>query len=115
VHTLQHLSFFVTALLFWNALFVVPRQRSGVAVLYLFTTTVHTSVLGALITFASDPWYASYLERSALYGLSALEDQQLGGLIMWVPCSLVYLAAALILLGRWLDVSRGAVVDGAGR
>jgi putative membrane protein len=103
VHDLQHFTFLVTALLFWSALLHARgRENQGTAVLYLFTTTVHTSVLGALITFGAEPWYPAYLDTAPLAGLSALEDQQLGGLIMWVPGSLVYIGIGLTLLARWI-------------
>jgi putative membrane protein len=106
VHDWQHATFLVTALIFWHALLhKSARARHGMALLYLFTTTIHTGVLGALLTFAGRPLYstldAGLREASAL---SALEDQQLGGLIMWVPGSLVYVAAALWLAARWLRV-----------
>lgn len=106
IHDLQHVSFVLTALLFWFALLRAhPRQSHGAGALYLFTTMVHTTVLGALITFAASPWYPTYLHSAPEWGLTALEDQQLGGLIMWVPGSLVYLLAALALLARWIGAS----------
>jgi putative membrane protein len=106
IHDLQHFSFLATALLFWSALLHENRQqRRGAAILYLFTTTVHTGVLGALITLAAHPWYSPYLQTSPRWGLTPLEDQQLGGLIMWVPGSLVYIGAALVLLARYLGES----------
>jgi cytochrome c oxidase assembly factor CtaG len=103
IHDLQHLSFLLTALLFWSAL-LTARTRSGNAagILYLFTTAVHSSVLGALITLATRPWYPGYAATAPTLGWHALEDQQVGGLIMWVPGSMVYVAFALILLWRWL-------------
>jgi len=104
VHEWQHVSFLATALLFWHSLLKRSAQRAqGTSVLYLFTTTVHTSVLGALITFASAPLYAP-IDRAltVLPGLSPLEDQQLGGLIMWVPGALVYVAVGLWLMARWI-------------
>ena len=109
VHELQHLSFFASALLFWWGLFQTggPRARQGVAVFYLFTTTVHTAVLGALLTVSERVWYPVYLEHAAHGGLSALEDQQLGGLIMWVPGGVVYMVAALVLFARWMDGGTG--------
>ena len=76
---------------------------SGGAVLYLFSTALHTGVLGALLTLAPTSWYPSYRFSTRPFGLSALEDQQLGGLIMWVPAGLVFLAAALWLLARLLQ------------
>jgi cytochrome c oxidase assembly factor CtaG len=106
IHDLQHFTFLATALLFWSALFDEHRRgQRGAAILYLFTTTVHTGVLGALITLASHPWYSPYLQTSTRWGLTPLEDQQLGGLIMWVPGSLVYIGAALVLLARYITSS----------
>jgi len=107
LHHWQHATFFVSALLFWHALLRHGAQSSrGAAIFYLFTTTVHTGVLGALITFARTPLYAPFdyglLQPGAL---TPLEDQQLGGLIMWVPGALVYVGAALTLLARWLRES----------
>jgi putative membrane protein len=112
LHEFQHLSFLAAALVFWAAMLEARRQEQrGAAILYLFTTTVHTSVLGALITFAVRPWYAAYLQTPGHWGLSALEDQQLGGLIMWVPGSLVYVGIALALLVRWIRSSDSSVSE----
>jgi putative membrane protein len=106
IHDLQHLSFLVSALVFWSALMEERvRERQGAGVLYLFTTTVHTGVLGALLTFASHPWYAAYALTTPEWNLAPLEDQQIGGLIMWVPASLVYMGAGLALLARWIESS----------
>jgi cytochrome c oxidase assembly factor CtaG len=108
LHALQHASFLGTALLFWWALIHTARRRYGVSVLYLFTTAVHTTALGAVLALATRPLYPGYAGTSA-WGLSALEDQQLAGLIMWVPGSVVYLVAALALMLAWLRQSdRGA-------
>ncbi|MBV9611054.1 MAG: cytochrome c oxidase assembly protein [Acidobacteriaceae bacterium] len=105
-HTLQHLSFFLTALLFWWALFYAQgRKAYGAAVFYVFTTAVHTSILGALLTFAPHVWYSSYGTTTQAWGLTPLEDQQIGGLVMWVPAALVYLAAGLWLFSAWLKES----------
>ena len=101
VHAAQHVSFVFTALLFWWSIFHSAQRRSGqgFAILYLFLTGVHTTLLGALLTLADVPIYHAYLETATtLWGLTALEDQQIGGMIMWVPGSLAYLAAALFLM-----------------
>jgi cytochrome c oxidase assembly factor CtaG len=107
VHTLQHLSFFLSALLFWWAL--VHGRRGlmgyGAAVLYVFTTSLHSGALGALLTFASRLWYPAYATSTQAWGLTPIEDQQLGGLIMWVPAGLVYLVAGLALFAGWLRES----------
>ena len=104
VHTLQHLSFLLSALLFWWALIHGPQGAMGygAAVLYLFTTSVHSGALGALLTVAGSVWYPSYAPLTATWGLTPLEDQQLGGLIMWIPASLVYVIAGLALFAGWL-------------
>ncbi|MBV8809836.1 MAG: cytochrome c oxidase assembly protein [Acidobacteriaceae bacterium] len=105
-HTAQHLSFFLSALLFWWALLYAHGRKSyGAGVLYVFTTAVHTSILGALLTFTPHIWYAAYGATAPSWGLTPLEDQQIGGLIMWVPASLVYLAAGLALFAAWLRES----------
>lgn len=105
VHDLQHTSFFLGALVFWWALFEshAGRRQRGAAVFYLFTTLLHTSALGALLTFSTRLWYPSYASSAPDWGLSALQDQQLGGLIMWVPGGMVFLGAALWLFARWLQ------------
>jgi len=104
IHDTQHISFFVSALVFWWSLFHGPgaRPRYDIALLYVFTTAVHTSVLGALLTFSDRVLYQSYLQSAPAWGLTALEDQQLGGLIMWVPGGLVYLGIGLVLFAAWL-------------
>jgi cytochrome c oxidase assembly factor CtaG len=104
VHTLQHLSFLLSALLFWWALIHGPQGAMGygAAVLYLFTTSLHSGALGALLTVAGSVWYPSYAPLTASWGLTPLEDQQLGGLIMWIPASLVYVIAGLALFAGWL-------------
>jgi len=109
VHTLQHACFLSTALLFWWTVFGESgrRQSSGHAMLSLFTTMVHTSALGALISLSPGLWYPSYVEPSSALGVDPLHDQQLGGLIMWVPGALAYLIGALAVAARWLK--EGAV------
>ena len=107
VHATQHITFLGTALLFWWTLLHGRGERMtyGAAVVYVFTTAVHTSVLGALLTCTSKLWYPAYIGHTAAWGLSALEDQQLGGLVMWVPAGVVYIAIALWLFAGWLRES----------
>jgi len=103
VHSLQHACFFITAVLFWHAV-LAPRARAtglGSGVIYVFATAVHTALLGALIALSPRPWYPYYNGR-AVSLLSPLEDQQLAGMIMWVPAGLCYTIAGLALLAAWL-------------
>jgi cytochrome c oxidase assembly factor CtaG/cytochrome c2 len=107
VHAGQHLSFLGTGLCFWWAL-LSGRQGLhgyGAAVLAVFTTALHSSLLGALLTLAPTPWYPAYAPTTAAWGLTPLEDQQLGGLIMWIPAGVVYLLVALALGAAWLRAS----------
>jgi putative membrane protein len=103
VHSVQHLSFLFSALLFWWAIIHGHQQnRHGVGILHIFVTAVHTSVLGALMAFAPSVWYPLYADRTQPWGLSPLEDQQLAGFIMWIPGGVIYLGAALALLFWWI-------------
>jgi cytochrome c oxidase assembly factor CtaG len=107
-HVAQHLSFLVTAILFWWAMTRRPRGV-GVAVLCLFVTSIVGGALGALMAFSASPWYAGYAALGLTpQGLAPAEDQQLAGLLMWVPGGLVHAGAALWLLSRWLRLPRAA-------
>lgn len=106
VHWLQHFSFLSTALLFWWAmLFGRGRETHGVSIFYLFATTLHSGFLGILLSLARTPLYPTQGFAAAEWGLSPLEDQQLAGLIMWVPGGMIYLAAALTLAALWIGDS----------
>jgi putative membrane protein len=106
-HSFQHASFLFTALLFWWTIFSVQggELARGRAILYLFATVLQTGALGALLTFAQTLWYPAYAATTNAWGLTALADQQLGGLIMWIPGSLAYLVAALAIFSQWLRES----------
>ena len=104
-HAVQHAAFLTAALLFWYAM--LARHRSiSVAALCLVITSIVSGALGALMAFASSPWYSGYSTMGmAPFGLTPAEDQQLAGLIMWVPGGLVHAGAALLLMQRlWKPV-----------
>jgi putative membrane protein len=108
-HIAQHVSFLGTALFFWwSVLGHDPRGRYGPghSAAYLFTTMMHTSALGALLSLAPTPWYAPYIPLTGALGLDPVDDQQLGGLVMWVPAALAYVIAALAVIGRMLTRAR---------
>ena len=100
IHRLQHFSFLLTAILFWWSVF--RRSNSGAAAWHLFVTMLHTSVLGALMALAPRLLYQPRSASVANWGLTPLEDQQLAGLIMWVPAGTIYAGAALALLALWI-------------
>ncbi len=99
-HRLQHLSFFLTALLFWWA--ILRRSSRGPAAWHVFLTMLHTSLLGALIALSPVVLYLVQTRAAAAFGMTPLEDQQLAGFVMWIPAGIVYAAAALLLLAQWI-------------
>jgi putative membrane protein len=101
VHALEHVSFLGTALLFWSAVVGARASRRAAPALgAMFATLLHGGILGALITLAPQTLYRWYRGRTELWGLSPLEDQQLAGLLMWVPLGTIYLAACVVLASR---------------
>ena len=106
-HALQHAAFLFSAVLFWWALLKPARRggRIGAAVGCLFVTMLHTGALGVLLTFSGEVWYPAATAHASHWGLTPLEDQQLGGLVMWVIGGLPYVGAALAIAARWLSSS----------
>jgi putative membrane protein len=115
IHVLQHLSFILTATLFWWGMVHGRYGRAGygAAVLYVFLTAIHSSILGALLTIAPDTWYPGYVQAAERWNLNALEDQQLAGLVMWVPGGVVFILFGLALFAAWLGEAERRVSLGA--
>jgi putative membrane protein len=111
MHSAQHITFLLMAVLFWWAM--IYGRVYGASAAYLFITAVHTSVLGALMTLSHSLWYPVYAGRTEPWGLTPLEDQQLAGLVMWVPCGMVYLFVALVSVAFWLRQSDRTSVKGS--
>jgi putative membrane protein len=111
VHAVQHLSFVVTATLFWWGMIHGRYGRAGygVGVLYVFLTALHSTVLGALLTIAPSAWYRSYEVSAAQRRIDALADQQLAGLVMWVPSGVIFIVIGLALAAAWLGESERRV------
>ncbi|MBV9577843.1 MAG: cytochrome c oxidase assembly protein [Chloroflexi bacterium] len=112
VHWTEHILFFATAMLFW---WPVIHPGGGARTLGKFAGIGYVSIpmlegtlIGALLTFAQRPFYATYLAAPQLTGVSPLEDQQLAGLIMWIPGGLVYGVAILWLLAGVLHDEEAA-------
>ena len=100
LHLAEHAVFAIGAYLFWwNVIDPHPLRPNLpylVRIPYIFITVVPAFVLGAFLTFAGEPWYETYIVSAPLYGFSGIEDQQLGGVIMWIPGSFI-IGTALIL------------------
>lgn len=107
VHIVEHLSFMVTAVIGWwpvlSPLPEVPRLPNPGRMLYLFLNSLPSAALGILFVFTREPLYPTYVAAPRVFGISALTDQQLGGLLMWVPGNLVYLLAISILFFVWFS------------
>lgn len=105
VHALEHLSLLTAALLFWW-LVMQPTGRRRMSypatMVFIATTLMQSGALGALLSFSQRPWYPAQAAGAAVWHLPPLADQQLAGVIMWVPMDLIYLAAAAVIFMRWL-------------
>jgi putative membrane protein len=99
-HVLEHASFFITAGLYWSM--IASTDDYGVRVISVFVVMMLTGLPGALMTFSGSPWYPDHTPYVSAWGLTPLEDQQLAGLMMWVPSGMVYALTAVLLFGAWL-------------
>ena len=105
LHVLEHASFLVTAVLFWQVVVGVrgaARVSGGFGVLLVFAMAMQSVFLSVLLTFARTPWYSRYAATTAPWGLDPLTDQRLAGVIMWIPAGGIYLVVALALLVAWI-------------
>jgi putative membrane protein len=108
VHDLEHLTFFLVSMLFWwHVIGAGPRIHRPLSpagrFVYVLTAIPPNMLAGLAIVFATGPIYSYYEAMPRIWGLSVMEDQQIGGVIMWVPGSMMYIIAALILASRWLQ------------
>jgi putative membrane protein len=105
LHILEHASFLVTAVLFWHTVIGTrspERVSNGLGALLVFAMAMQSVFLSLLLTFARTPWYSGYATTTTPWGLDPLTDQQLAGVIMWIPAGAVYLVTALTLLVTWI-------------
>ena len=118
VHIFEHLTFIVFGVLFWwpilSPVRQIPRISKGFGVLYLFMACQPMVALGALLTFAAEPLYQPYIAAPRIWGLSPLADQQLGGLIMWLPTNIPYVIGLSVLFFQWVSDQDRAEREAAG-
>jgi cytochrome c2 len=108
VHAAEHISFFVTALMFWTIVFEPDGHRRlgyGPTLIFVTTTAVLSSLPGALMVLASEPLYRVHAAGVAAWHMTLLEDQQIAGVIMWIPAGSVYLAATCFIFVKWIAES----------
>lgn len=105
LHIVQHLVFLASSVVMWwpvlSPVPELPRASYPGQLLYLFLLGIPMSIVGAMITLASSPLYPFYVAAPRVWGLSPIDDQQIGGLIMWVPGGLVFWIAMTVVWFRW--------------
>jgi len=117
-HDIEHITFFVGGILFWWQ--VIPagpwiRTRLGplASVGYLLAAVGPNMLAGAAIAFSNSPIYVYYTRVPRTFGLSVMDDQRIGGLLMWIPGSMMLVMAALVIIG--VEFQRASAKDQAGR
>jgi cytochrome c oxidase assembly factor CtaG len=114
LHIVQQLTLLLTGVIFWWPV-VAPSEKMRlkplVSVLYLFSACIGCTILGIVITFAPVGLYSAHLHTNDTsgilpllrnnWGISPNIDQQVGGLLMWVPCCLIYISIIMLTLARW--------------
>jgi putative membrane protein len=108
IHVFEHLTFLIFATINWMPILSplpdeLPRLPQPHQILYLFLSCQPMVLLGAGLTFAGSPLYTPYLGAPRIFGISAISDQQLGGLIMWIPGNFVYILVMSIIFFLWLS------------
>ena len=99
VYWTMHLTTLAAALWLWTALINEAGDRLAACAGAILLTTVQMGLLGALITFARTPLYWPHAFTTSAFGLSALEDQELGGVLMWVPAGLIFVVGLCLAFG----------------
>lgn len=104
IHVLEHVTFLASAFLVWSAIVGPLRVRvtRGLGLLGVFTLGLQGIFLSVLLTFAQEPYYAEHLVPPTAWGLEPLADQQLAGVLMWIPAGFIHTGIALFLLVSWL-------------
>ncbi len=113
LHIFQQLSFVISGTIFWWPVFGPSQDRHLPplpAVAYLFSACLCCSLMGAFLTFGPSGLYAVSLHsHGPNHGvIDAMHDQQLGGMLMWVPGCFVYLSGILSIVWRWYGEERTA-------
>lgn len=108
VHIVQHLFFLVTATLVWwpllSPLPELPRLSHAMRLLYVLLLMIPMNVIGLMITYADEVLYPAYEVAPRIVSLSPLEDQLVGGLIMWIPGTFILIGVATVMFFRWAKV-----------
>ena len=105
IHIVQHLFFMVTAVMLWwpiqSQLPELPRLSYPMQMLYLFLATLPMAVVAVYITYSQSLLYPAYSAAPRILGLTPMQDQLLGGLIMWIPGGLIFFGVITVIFFRW--------------
>jgi len=110
VHIVEHLCFLVAATIMWwpimGSLPELPRLSYPGQLLYVFLLMIPMLIISIFITYADTVLYPFYAQAPRIWPITALQDQRLGGLIMWIPGGLIYISVLSVIFFKW--VARGA-------
>lgn len=113
IHNAEHLSFFLSGLLFWwHIIPTAPHIRKALPIFirlgYIIAAIVPNMATGASIAFAPEPVYTFYLSMPRVLGFTVMQDQMVGGIIMWVPGSMMYIVAAILVMVYHFNKNKSA-------
>jgi putative membrane protein len=107
VHIVEHLGFMATSVIAWFGLLCtapsLPRPPRVLQLVYLFVMTLPMKLLGAIITLADDVIYRGYDGAPRVLGLTPMQDQGWGGLLMWLPGGLVLWGSMIYVFAKWVQ------------
>ena len=115
VHIVQHLMFMAASVMLWwpilSPLPELPRLAYPMQMLYLFLTTLPMSVVAVYITYSDNLLYPAYAAAPRILGILPLEDQLIGGLIMWIPGGLLFFGVISVIFFRWQKYGEDSVAS----
>jgi len=107
VYWIMHITLFGTSILLWRELLYHSPRRTAQVLAAGTLTFVHMGLLGVVLTFAQRPMFQWHFLTTTAWGLTPLQDQQLGGTLMWVPGIVLFLWTAIRSIVRaWRSIER---------
>jgi cytochrome c oxidase assembly factor CtaG len=110
IHIVEHLSYMICAVIGWwpivgAEMTKIVKPSPPIRMLYLFLLALPCTSLAAILTFSKEPLYKFYISAPHIFGLNALQDQHLGGLLMWLPTHIILLISLAVTFRKWNLVS----------
>lgn len=102
IYWAMHATTFGAAILLWHALLLDNATRTGLSLMVGFATALQMSLLGAVLTLAPKALFSVHFQTTWPWGLSPLQDQELGGIIMWVPAGVLFTVYGLVAFAQWM-------------